>query len=147
MTDHSQHRLPIGLCIFGIAYTAGFTGNWQQRTHGKPLDPNEFLDLAARLGLTSVEAPPRYITPDEDEAALAAFRERAAERGLQIVLAGPRIELEAFKQAIPQAKLLGANTIRCVISGILCGDRRPIGGLEGWQRHLAATAQTLKEIA
>lgn len=147
MTDRSQHRLPIGLCIFGIAYTAGFTGNWQQRTGGKPLDADEFLDLAVRLGLTSVELPTRHITPDEDERALAAFRDRAAELGLQIVLAGPRIELEAFKQAIPQARALGASTIRCVISSILCGDRRPIGGLEGWQRHLVETAQTLKQIA
>jgi 3-oxoisoapionate decarboxylase len=147
MTDHSQQRIPIGLCIFGIAYTAGFTGNWQQRTNGKPLAAYEFLDLATQFGLSSVEAPPRYITPDEDERTLAAFRERAAERGLQIVLAGPRIELEAFKQAIPQARALGASTIRCVISSILCGDRRPIGGLAGWQRHLVETAQTLKQIA
>lgn len=146
MTDFSD-RIPIGLCIFGIAYTAGFTGNWQERTDGKPLSPTEFLELAARLGLSSVEAPPRYIDTNEDERALAAFVERAQELGLDFVFAGPRIELEPFRKAFPQAKLLGAKAIRCVISGVLCGDRRPIGGLEGWQRHLDATIQTLKEIA
>lgn len=147
MTEFSQHRLPIGLCIFGIAYTAGFTGNWQQRANGKPLDANEFLELSARLGLSSVELPPRYIDANEDESALTAFRERAEALDLAVVFAGPRIELEAFRQAIPQARLLGAHTIRCVISGVLCGDRRPLGGLEGWQRHLDATVQTLKQVA
>jgi sugar phosphate isomerase/epimerase len=146
MTD-SASRIPIGLCIFGIAYTAGFTGNWAQRTDGKPLGAVEFLDLAARFGLTSVEAPPRYIDQAEDEGALANFRAEAEERGLSFVLAGPRIDFEAFRKAIPQAKLLGATVIRCVISGVLCGDRRPIGGLEGWKRQLEQTAQTLKQIA
>jgi sugar phosphate isomerase/epimerase len=139
--------IPIGLCIFGIAYTAGFTGNWAQRTDGKPLSPLDFLDLAARFGLTSVEAPPRYIDATEDERALAAFTDQAQQRGLGFVFAGPKIDFEAFQHALPQAKLLGAKVIRCVISGVLCGDRRPLGGLAGWQQHLQATAQTLKKIA
>jgi 3-oxoisoapionate decarboxylase len=147
MVDSTQQRIPIGLCIFGIAYTAGFTGNWAQRTDGKPLTPFEFLDLAARLGLTSVETTPKYIAPAEDERTLAAFAARAQALELGIAIAGPKIDLEAFRHALPQAKLLGAKTIRCVISSILCGDRRPLGGLAGWQRHLAATAQTLKQIA
>jgi sugar phosphate isomerase/epimerase len=139
-------RLPIGLCIFGIAYTAGFTGNWQQRTDDKPLAPDEFLALAARLGLSSVEVPPRYIDPNEDERALIAFRERAQELGLALVLPGPKIEPETFRKAIHHAQTLGATTIRCVISGVLCGDRRPLGGLAGWQRQLEQTATYLKAI-
>jgi hypothetical protein len=47
---------------------------------------------------------------------------------------------------MPQARALGATTIRCVISGILCGDRRPLGGLAGWRQHLQQTAQHLKQI-
>lgn len=147
MIEPTQARIPIGLCIFGIAYTAGFTGNWKERTDGKPLAPFEFLELTARLGLTSVEMPPKYIAPAEDEPTLAAFARRAQELDLGVVMAGPRIDLEAFRQALPQARLLGAKTVRCVISGILCGDRRPLGGLEGWRRHLEATLQTLKQIA
>ena len=147
MNGQTEQRLPIGLCIFGIAYTAGFTGNWAQRTNGKPLAALDFLDLSAGLGLSSVEVPTSYIHPQEDEAALAAFRQRAAELDLAIVVAGPKIDLASFRQALPQARALGAETIRCVISGVLCGDRRPLGGLAGWQRHLAETAQTLKQIA
>jgi hypothetical protein len=66
---------------------------------------------------------------------------------LALVSAGPRIEVEAFRQHLPLAAKLGVRTVRCVISGILCGDRRPLGGLEGWQRHLAQTAKSLKAIA
>jgi sugar phosphate isomerase/epimerase len=146
MSESSQPRIPIGLCIFGIAYTAGFTGDWAQRTGSKPLDAHEFLKLASRLGLTSIEAPPRYFAPDEDERSLAAFRQQAQAEGIDIVVAGPKIDPEAFRRAIPQAKALGATTIRCVISGILCGDRRPLGGLAGWRQHLQQTAQHLKQI-
>src|SRR4029450_10227795 len=101
----------------------GFTGNWAQRTNGKPLDAHEFLELAARLGLSSVEVPPKYIDSHENTAALANYRDRARELGLAIVLAGPKIDRAAFDQALPQAEALGATTIRCVISGVLCGDR------------------------
>jgi sugar phosphate isomerase/epimerase len=132
MTESSQSRIPIGLCIFGIAYTAGFTGNWaQRRDDGKPLGAQEFLDLAARFGLASVEAPPRYFAPDEDERSLAAFRQQAQAQGLDIVVAGPKIDPEAFRHAIPQAKALGATTIRCVTSSAATGGRWagwPAGG-------------------
>ncbi len=147
MLDNSQTRLPIGLCIFGIAYSAGYVGRGTPRANANPLTPNAFLDLAVELGLTSVELTTDFIDANEDEKALLAFRERTQALGLRIVLAGPKIDAVAFEKCFQQAKLLGVSTIRCVISGLLCGDRRPMGGLEGWQRHLAATAQELKKIA
>jgi sugar phosphate isomerase/epimerase len=146
-TEQAPQRIPIGLCVFGIAYSAGFVGRGAARANSKPLDPFDFLALAARLGLTSVELPPDWIAPDENESALTAFQERAHELGLSIVTAGPKIELEPFRRHLKVAALLGATTVRCVISGILCGDRRPLGGLAGWQRYLAETARTLKAIA
>jgi sugar phosphate isomerase/epimerase len=130
MLDSSQTRLPIGLCIFGIAYSAGYVGRGTPRANANPLTPNTFLDLAAGLGLTSVELTTDFIDPHEDERALLAFRDRAQELGLRIVLAGPKIDAVAFQKCFQQAKLLGVSTIRCVISGLLCGDRRPMGG---WQ--------------
>lgn len=140
-------RLPIGLCIFGIAYSAGYTGNWARRTDGKPIGPYDFIDLAVRLGLRSIEAPPEYFAPGAPPDGLVAFRERAQAHGLAIVVDGPRIDPEAFRPCLEQAALLGAKVVRCVLSGILCGDRRPMGGLEGWQRHLDQMVQHLKLIA
>jgi 3-oxoisoapionate decarboxylase len=140
-------RLPIGLCIFGIAYSAGYTGNWAQRTDGKPIGPPDFLDLAVRLRLRSVEAPPAYFARSERKEELAAFREQAAERGLGIVVDGPKIDPAAFRPCLEQATWLGAKVVRCVLSGILCGDRRPMGGYDGWQRHLDQMVQHLKVIA
>ena len=147
MTTNSTNRIPIGLCLYGIAYTTGLVGHGTPRANPKPVGPNEFLDLAAQKGLSSVETHLGYISPQEDEATLLAFRDRARDLGLQFVIAGPKIDVEAFRHHLPLAAKLGVRTVRCVISGILCGDRRPIGGLEGWQRHLAETTQKLKTIA
>jgi sugar phosphate isomerase/epimerase len=140
-------RLPIGLCIFGIAYSAGYTGNWGKRTDGKPIGPNDFIDLAVRLGLSSIEAPPEYFAPGAQKADLVAFRERAQEHGLFLVADGPKIDPVAFRPCLEQAAWLGAKVVRCVLSGILCGDRRPMGGYDGWQRHLEQMVQHLKTIA
>ncbi len=140
-------RIPIGLCIYGIAYTAGYVGAGTPRANPAPLTPHGFLDLAAQHGLTSVEMDFGFISRQEDQSTLFAFRDRAQELSLQIVSAGPKIDATAFAQHLPLAAKMGAKVVRCVISGILCGDRRPLGGLEGWQRHLAATAEQLKQIA
>lgn len=147
MIESAQTRLPIGLCIYGIAYSTGLVGRGTERAYAQPLDANAVLDLTARLGLSSVEAHLDYFVPGGDEAALRNFRARADELGLGLVLAGGKIEYESLQRDLHYAQLLGANVVRCVISGILCGDRRPIGGLEGWQRHLAQTTAALKKLA
>lgn len=147
-TEHfSQARLPIGLCVFGIAYSCGFVGRGSARAHPAPLNAYDVLALAARLGLNAVELPPAYIDPGTDPAALAAFRDRAAELGLRIVVAGPAIDPDAFRRHLEIAQQLGATTVRCTLSHVLCGDRAPIGGLDGWQRHLQDAAQKLAQIA
>ena len=143
----ADQRLPIGLCIFGIAYSAGYTGNWARRTDGKPIDAYDFLDLSERLGLTSIEAPPEYFAASGQKADLIAYREAAQARGLAIVVDGPRIDPDAFRPCLEQAAWLGSTVVRCVLSGILCGDRRPMGGFDGWQRHLEQMIYHLKAIA
>ena len=145
--NESQPRIPVGLCIYGIAYTAGYVGAGTSRANATPLAPNGFLDLAAQLGLTSVEMDFGFISRQEELSALLAFRERADELGLQIVSAGPGIDAAAFAHHLPLAAKMGVKVVRCCISGVLCGDRRPLGGLEGWQRHLAVTAEQLRQIA
>ncbi len=139
--------VPIGLCLYGIAYTAGFAGRGTPRANPNPLNAATFLELATKLGMTAIELPFGYVHPQEDEASLAAYVQEANERGLRVVSAGLPIETEPFRRHLALCQRLGITTVRCVLSTVLCGDRRPIGGLEGWQRHLDQRIATLKEIA
>jgi 3-oxoisoapionate decarboxylase len=147
VTERTSADVPIGLCVYGIAYTAGFAGRGTPRANPRPLNAATFLELAAKLGLTAIELPFAYIHPQEDEAALWAYVEEAREQGLRVISAGLPIEVEPFRRHLALCQRLGITTVRCVLSSVLCGDRRPIGGLEGWQRHLDQKIATLKEIA
>lgn len=147
MTQAHPAPLPIGLCIFGIAYSAGYVGRNTPRAHPSPLDARRFLELAAHYGLSSVELPLAYIDADEDPGALAAYRDQADALGLKLVTAGPAIEVDAFKRHLELVAPLGVTVVRCTLSSILCGDRGPIGGLRGWRAHLAEMAQRLRQIA
>jgi sugar phosphate isomerase/epimerase len=139
--------VPVGLCVYGIAYTAGFAGRGSPRANPRPLDASGFLDLAAKLGLRAIEVPFGYIHPQEDEAALRAYVTGAQERGLRVVSAGLAIEVEPFRRHLAICRRLGITTVRCVLSSVLCGDRRPIGGLAGWQCQLDQKIAILKELA
>lgn len=140
-------RLPLGLCVNALSYSAGYVGKGTPRAYANPLRPTEFLDLAAALGLCSVELPLSYIAADENPAALAAFAAQARERGLGIVVDGPLLEVEPFRRHLEQAHALGASVVRCMLSTVLCGDRRPLGGLDGWRRHLEEMARRLALLA
>jgi sugar phosphate isomerase/epimerase len=139
--------VPIGLCVYGIAYTAGFVGRGTPRANPHPLDAIGFLELATKLGLSAIEVPFGYIDTQEEEAALHRYVDEANERGLRVVSAGLPIEVEPFKRHLAVCQRLGIKTVRCVLSGVLCGDRRPIGGLEGWQRLLDEKIAILQELA
>jgi sugar phosphate isomerase/epimerase len=139
--------LPIGLCVYGIAYTTGFVGRGTPRANPYPLDARGFLALAVKLGLSAIEIPFGYVHAEEDEDALRAYVEEAREAGLQVISAGLPIESEPFTQHLALCQRLGIPTVRCVLSSVLCGDRRPIGGLEGWQRHLDQKIAVLQELA
>lgn len=145
--DASSVPLSLGVCIYGIAYSAGMVGRGTPRANPRPLDATGFLHLAAELGLNSVEVPLPYIHPTEDLAALRAYVHQAHDLGLRVVSAGVPIEEDAFRHHLHTLHNLGIRTVRCVLSSVLCGDRRPIGGLEGWQRHLAGKIDTLRAIA
>ena len=94
----SAADVPIGLCVYGIAYTAGFVGRGTPRANPHPLDAIGFLELAAKLGLSAIELPFAYIHPQEDEVSLRAYVEAATERGLRVISAGLPIEIEPFRR-------------------------------------------------
>lgn len=140
-------RLPIGLCVYGISYSTGYVGKNSPRAHPHPLTAPDFLDLAVRLGLSSVEMPLSYIAADESPAKLADFAAQVAEHGLGLVIDGPMLEVATFRRHLEQAHAMGATVVRCMLSHVLCGERGAIGGLEGWRRHLEEMARRLAEVA
>ena len=129
MTDTRKTAadVPIGLCVYGVAYTAGFAGRGTPRANPRPLDAMGFLELAAKLGLSVIEIPFGYVHPQEDEGALAAYMEEARERGLRVVSAGLAIETEPFRRHLGMCQRLGITTVRCVLSSVLCGEIRADG--------------------
>ncbi|MGB2822340.1 MAG: sugar phosphate isomerase/epimerase [Phycisphaerae bacterium] len=151
MGEARRRRIGLRLCLWGITYTAGLQGRGTPRANPDPITPSGLLELADRLALAGVELSPAFIGRTGDSDALEAFRRQAEGLGLAITLAGPRLDTphlpEAMREAFEVAGLLGCRTVRTTLSGILCGDRSAIGGLDGWRRHLEAVADALKRIA
>lgn len=135
-------RLPFGLCAYGLLYTCGFAGRGTPLANPRPLDMFGLADLAAGLGLDTLEIPPHELPPDR----LAEFRRHAAGRGLRLVVAGRRLSYETLAEELEAAAVLGATVVRCTLSGILCGDRSPLG-LSGWRELLGRAAEILRRLA
>lgn len=128
----SPGRLPYGLCVFGLTYACGMTWSGTPKVHPAPLAPLEILELAAANGLSCVEIPARLLgdTPEDWKRIRAA----GDERGLSFVLPAHTVSAESLRAHLPIAAALGASTLRCTLSGVLCGDRRGFPG--GWPQHL-----------
>jgi len=137
--------------MWGMTYTLGVQGTGTPRRHPAPLGADAFLDLAASLGLGRVELTAEYVDPALAPARLAAFRARAEAAGVAITLSGPGLDADgsaaALRRAFGAAEALGARHVRTTLSGILCGERRLLGGLGGWRAHLARMAGILREVA
>jgi len=73
-----------------------------------------------------------------------ALRGRAADAGIGFVLAGEKVNAESLRRDLHVAARLGAPTVRCILSSVLCGDRRGFPG--GWQAHLAACTSELEHV-
>ncbi len=133
-----------GLCAYALMYTGGFAGQGTPRANPRPLGVTGLLDLAVAHGLNRVEFSPRRMLPECDSEALERVRQQAAERGLAITLDGGRVGPD-LADRVADARAIGADTIRCTLSGILCGDRSPVG-LTGWEALLDAAVATLRDV-
>src|SRR5207248_3853653 len=132
------------LCAFGIPYTCGLTWAGTERANPRPLTAAAFMDLAASRGLESVEFPLRGMLPDTSPETLREVRRQLDAAGLGIVVPGGRVERTHLAEQIELARQLGASTVRCTLSSILCGDRRHLEG--GWRAHLDGCAAELEAV-
>lgn len=150
--------LPIGVCAYAMPYSIGFMGRDTGRAISNPLDGQAMLDLAARLDLGGVELPldviasPTASAPGNaftlpDLAALEAFAEMVRAQGRVLTVDTLPLTAEELPQHLEIAARLGVRVVRTMLSWVLCGDRRPVGGYTGWRELLAARIDTLKAIA
>lgn len=142
--------LPIGLCAYALPYSIGFVGRGTARAMPNPLGGPELLDLAQRLDLCGVEIPAEMAgkidaLPAPDH--LREFRAEAEARGLALTLATPPLDADALIAQLECGAQLGARVVRTMLSSVLCGDRGPVGGLDGWRRLLEERIQILKSVA
>src|SRR5262249_51233867 len=135
-------RLRAGLSVYGLTYACGFTWAGTPKGNPRPLDAFAVMDLAAARGLESVEFPVPRMLPDDTPETLHRVRAHAERLGLTIIVAGGRVEREHLFQQLQYAEALGAHTVRCVLSGILCGDRRSLPG--GWPQLLENATRELE---
>jgi len=71
------------------------------------------------------------------------FVDAAAEAGLELVVAGPRICEVPLDEAIAFAGRIGAKVVRCTCTGVLCGDRAALAS--EWSELQRSLAATLRE--
>lgn len=129
------------LVLYGQTVTFGLAGRGTPRRHPSPGQARDFVALARRHGLGGVEFGPHDFPELESEPARQALAQEIQLHGLRYVVALGYPDPEEVRQAAPYARLLGARTIRCVGSSILCGERsqaRP-----DWPTHLSKLGENL----
>lgn len=140
--SHAPGRMPVGLCVFGMTYLIGMTWAGTQRAHPSPLTADAVLDLAAEAKLAHVEMPLTML--EAGGQSLEARRAQAEARGLGIVVPAGPVGVEELTRHLQAAAQLGAPVVRCILSRLLCGDRRGFAG--GWKAHLKACGDALEQV-
>lgn len=144
----SRDRHPFGLCMYGIQYLVGAAGRGTPNENPNALTADEFLRLAVDRGLSSIEVSLPFVSAALDPGQLREYAEQARGAGLDVVIAGPNITATPDLAAlIALASGMGAKRFRCTGSAVLCGDRSPVGGFPGWQRHVDNEISILRDLA
>ncbi|MFN3652311.1 MAG: sugar phosphate isomerase/epimerase family protein [Armatimonadota bacterium] len=143
LPSHPSDRLPVGLCVYGLTYACGLAWAETPRANCRPLTAREVIDRAAEDRLSWVELPPRLLG-DTSAPALHALRGYAEERGIRFVVAGGCVPDGDLLTELRIAAELGAPTLRCMLSRVLCGDRRAVEG--GWSAYMERCARDLGRV-
>ncbi len=93
----------------------------------------DLVDLAANLGMTSVEFP-LTIIPDHSEAGMDAFGKLLHSKGMAYSLDLPVLDVAQAQSWLPLAKRAGARVVRCMVSGFLEGARAK--HIPDWNAHM-----------
>ena len=128
-----------GLNPYGLTYHLGLQGANGPRANPKGRGLEGFLALGNELGAKVMEIFDPWLRAMSD-AELAHLRARLEAAGVTPIVSWG-LMMGPFESAIRSARALGATTIRCGLTTVLCGDRAKLG--EGWKDLVASVGKSL----
>ena len=130
-----------GLNPYGLTYHLGLQGAGGPRANPAAGGLEGFLSLAEELGARVLEIFDPWLRA-MSEAELAALKARLEAKGIQPIVSWG-LMMGPFESAMRSARALGATTIRCGLTTVLCGDRAALG--EGWPELVASVRKALAD--
>jgi sugar phosphate isomerase/epimerase len=146
-------RIPFAICAFSLPHTMGYLPTKSGEPNARPYSLNDFVDSAVDLELSGVEFPLSTRVPvfDGGFAETASFTgdlpETLQSHNLSFIADYGALldnDVEHTVDYLKVAAANGARVVRCILSHILCGDRRAFPG--GWLEHRNALAERLMAI-
>jgi 3-oxoisoapionate decarboxylase len=129
-----------GLNPYGLTYHLGLQGAGGPRANPEGRGLEGFLAIGRELGAKVMEIFDPWLRAMSDEQ-LAALKRRLDADGVTPVVSWG-LMMGPFESAMRSARALGATTIRCGLTTVLCGDRHLKG--EGWKTLVDEVRQALK---
>jgi 3-oxoisoapionate decarboxylase len=129
-----------GLNPYGLTYHLGLQGAGTARVNPEGKGLEGFLALGREFGAKAMELFDPWLRAMSD-AELAALKDRLDAEGIEPIVSWG-LMMGPFESAMRSSKALGAKTIRCGLTTVLCGDRHARG--EGWKELVAEVGAALK---
>jgi len=114
-----------GLNPYGLAYHLGLQGAGTPRANPRGAGLEGLIALCEELGARVIEIFDPWLRAMSD-ADLAALKERLAALGMTPIVSWG-LMMGPFESALRSARALDAQTIRCGLTTVLCGDRAALG--------------------
>jgi sugar phosphate isomerase/epimerase len=134
-------KLQVGLNPYGLTYHLGLQGRGTERANPNGRGLDGFIAIATELGATVLEIYEPWLQALSDDD-LSALRDRLGALGMWPVVSAGLNTLGPLESAMRSARLLGADTIRLGLSGVLCGDRNL--HRDGWGELCSKITDALK---
>jgi sugar phosphate isomerase/epimerase len=130
-----------GLNPYGLTYHVGLQGAGGPRGNPNGAGLEGFLALGRELGAKAMEIFDPWLRAMSD-ADLAALKARLDAEGITPIVSWG-LMMGPFESAMRSARALGATTIRCGLTNVLCGDRGKLG--DSWRDLVAGVGKALNE--
>ena len=130
-----------GLNPYGLTYHLGLQGMGGPRANPRGRGLEGFLALGEELRVEALEIFDPWLRA-LSEGQLAGLQERLAARGVTPIVSWG-LTMGPFESALRSARALGATTIRCGLTHVLCGDRAALG--DKWPELVASVRAALAD--
>jgi sugar phosphate isomerase/epimerase len=135
-----------GECVFGLnpygaTYYLGLQGAGGPRANPRGVGLEGFLALGREVDAKAMEIFDPWLRALSD-AELAALKDRLDAAGVTPIVSWG-LMMGPFDSALRSARALGAATIRCGLTTVLCGDRAALG--DRWPELVASVGRALAD--